>query len=203
MELTVGTGDQRDGLTVKRRSGSVSVCRVTRWRQRKVNGKWQQPQAEIVYLITSLTACEASPKALLQINRDHWSVEIMHRDKDVTLGVTWQGVIPRTKPSWACWRPLRFRPRRKAAFMPRLPQSSETTIRPRIDHSLWSCPSLPRGSGICCKITFNCNAGASSNQEVSANQNIHASSNSSGVEQIALLLLEARYRKWRSTPADL
>jgi predicted transposase YbfD/YdcC len=62
------------------------VCRVTRWRQRKENGKWQQPQAEIVYLITSLTACQASPKALLQINRDHWGVEIMHRDKDVTLG---------------------------------------------------------------------------------------------------------------------
>jgi hypothetical protein len=43
------------------------VCRVTRWRQRKENGKWQQLQTEIVYLITSLTACQASPKALLQI----------------------------------------------------------------------------------------------------------------------------------------
>ncbi len=64
------------------------VCRVTRWRQRKENGKWQQPRAEIVYLhvITSLTACQASPKVLLQTNCAHWGVEIMHRDKDVTLG---------------------------------------------------------------------------------------------------------------------
>src|SRR5512136_46735 len=66
-------GIEGDWLTVNQ------VCRVTRWRQRKVNGKWRQPQAEIVYLITSLTACQASPKALLQINRDHWGVEIMHR----------------------------------------------------------------------------------------------------------------------------
>jgi hypothetical protein len=37
-------------------------------------------------LITSLPACEASPKAILQINRGHWGIEIMHRNKDVILG---------------------------------------------------------------------------------------------------------------------
>lgn len=62
------------------------ICRVTRSRCRKVDGEWQTPQQEIVYLITSLMACDASPKALLQFNRDHWGVEIMHRDKDVILG---------------------------------------------------------------------------------------------------------------------
>ena len=62
------------------------ICRVTRSRRRKVGGTWQAPREEIIYLITSLTACDAAPKALLQINRDHWGVEIMHRDKDVILG---------------------------------------------------------------------------------------------------------------------
>jgi predicted transposase YbfD/YdcC len=62
------------------------ICRVRRWRQRKANGKWQEPQGETVYLITSLAACEASPQALLQINRGHWDIEIMHTNKDVILG---------------------------------------------------------------------------------------------------------------------
>jgi hypothetical protein len=30
-------------------------------------------------------AC-ASPQAILQTNRDHWGIEIMHRNKDVFLG---------------------------------------------------------------------------------------------------------------------
>jgi hypothetical protein len=62
------------------------ICRVTRWRQRKINGKWQEPKVEIVYLITSLSAEEASPQVLLKFNRGHWGIEIMHRHKDVTLG---------------------------------------------------------------------------------------------------------------------
>jgi predicted transposase YbfD/YdcC len=62
------------------------ICRVTRWRQRKVNGKWQDPKVEVVYLITSLKAQDAAPEALLKFNRGHWGIEIMHRDKDVTLG---------------------------------------------------------------------------------------------------------------------
>ena len=62
------------------------ICRVTRWRQRKVNGTWQAPKVEIVYLITSLPAEDAPPKVLLKFNRGHWRIEIMHRDKDVILG---------------------------------------------------------------------------------------------------------------------
>ena len=60
------------------------ICRVRRWRQVKKNGEWQKPQHDVVYLISSLTA--ASPQALLGINRDHWGIEIMHRNKDVFLG---------------------------------------------------------------------------------------------------------------------
>jgi hypothetical protein len=54
------------------------ICRVTRWRQRKVNGKWQDPKVEVVYLITSLKAQDAAPEALLKFNRGHWGIEIMH-----------------------------------------------------------------------------------------------------------------------------
>ena len=62
------------------------ICRVTRWRQRKINGKWQEPKVEIIHLITSLSAEQASPLVLLKFNREHWGIEIMHRHKDVTLG---------------------------------------------------------------------------------------------------------------------
>jgi predicted transposase YbfD/YdcC len=41
--------------------------------------------SKIVYLISSLPAA-ASPQALLAVNRDHWRIEIMHRNKDVILG---------------------------------------------------------------------------------------------------------------------
>jgi predicted transposase YbfD/YdcC len=61
------------------------ICRIRRWRLQKVNGKWQEPQEETVYLITSLTAA-VSPQALLSVNRNHWGIEIMHRNKDVILG---------------------------------------------------------------------------------------------------------------------
>ena len=47
---------------------------------------WQKPKEEIAYLITSLSASEASPKDLLVFNRNHWGIEIMHRNKDVFLG---------------------------------------------------------------------------------------------------------------------
>lgn len=39
-----------------------------------------------MYLITSLSAEQASPQDLLKLNRDHWGIEIMHRNKDVILG---------------------------------------------------------------------------------------------------------------------
>ena len=49
------------------------------------NGEWQTPQHEVVYLVSSLPAA-ASRQALLGVNRDHWRIEIMHRNKDVILG---------------------------------------------------------------------------------------------------------------------
>jgi hypothetical protein len=52
--------------------------------QFKKNGEWQPPQHEVVLLISSLSA--ASPQALLASNRNHWGIEIMHRNKDVILG---------------------------------------------------------------------------------------------------------------------
>jgi len=61
------------------------ICRLARSRQSKTNGKWQETQ-ETVYLITSLSPAEASPQDILKINRDHWGIEIMHRNKDVILG---------------------------------------------------------------------------------------------------------------------
>jgi len=41
-------------------------------------------EVETTYLITSLDA--PRPEALLRLNRAHWQIEIMHRDKDVCLG---------------------------------------------------------------------------------------------------------------------
>lgn len=51
-----------------------------------MKGVWQEPQQETAYLITSLTKDEASPEYLLNLNRKHWGIEIMHRNKDVMLG---------------------------------------------------------------------------------------------------------------------
>src|SRR5271165_716703 len=50
-----------------------------------IQGEWPTPQHEVVYLVSSLPAA-ASPQALLGVNRDHWRIEIMHRNKDVILG---------------------------------------------------------------------------------------------------------------------
>lgn len=71
-------GIEREWPTVRQ------ICRIKRWRQFKKNGEWQPPQHEVVHLISSLTV--ASPQALLAINRNHWGIEIMHRNKDVILG---------------------------------------------------------------------------------------------------------------------
>ena len=62
------------------------VCRVTRFRQGKKNGQWNEPEKEVVYLIARFPNGEASPEALLSANRGHWGIEIMHRNKDVILG---------------------------------------------------------------------------------------------------------------------
>ena len=43
--------------------------------------------AGIVFLITSLSRDQASPKQLLDLNRHHWAIENnLHRNKDVLLG---------------------------------------------------------------------------------------------------------------------
>ena len=59
--------------------------RIIGSRQVEKNGEWQKPQHEVVYLDSSLPAA-ASPQAMLGDNRDHWRIEIMHRNKDVILG---------------------------------------------------------------------------------------------------------------------
>ena len=56
------------------------ICRVTRFRQGKKNGQWNEPEKEFVYLIARFPNGEASPEALLSANRGHWSVEITHRN---------------------------------------------------------------------------------------------------------------------------
>lgn len=61
------------------------ICRVKRWWEVMKNGAWQPPEYVVVHLISSLTAA-TSPQAPLRINRDHWGIEIMHRNKDVILG---------------------------------------------------------------------------------------------------------------------
>lgn len=61
------------------------ICRVTRSRQRKSGGVWHEA-IEVAYLITSLDAQHASPALLLELNRNHWGIEVMHRHKDFTLG---------------------------------------------------------------------------------------------------------------------
>ena len=69
------------------------ICRVIRSRQVKKNAEWQKPQHEVVYLVSSLPAA-AAPQALLGVNRDHWRIEIMHRNKDVILGEDGYNVAP-------------------------------------------------------------------------------------------------------------
>lgn len=41
-------------------------------------------EVETTYLISSLN--EPRPETLLCLNRAHWQIEIMHRDKDACLG---------------------------------------------------------------------------------------------------------------------
>jgi predicted transposase YbfD/YdcC len=60
------------------------VARVTRTVTVRKTGKTTQ---EIVYLITDLTALQASPQRLLDLNRGHWSIEnSLHYVRDVSFG---------------------------------------------------------------------------------------------------------------------
>lgn len=61
-----------------------TIARVTRNRQHVRAGNITKSETEITYLISSLGT--ASPETILRLNRNHWQIEIMHRDKDVTLG---------------------------------------------------------------------------------------------------------------------
>jgi predicted transposase YbfD/YdcC len=62
----------------------ASIARVTRSRCHVRKGKVAKSETEITYLISSMAT--ATPETILRLNRNHWQIEIMHRDKDVTLG---------------------------------------------------------------------------------------------------------------------
>jgi len=59
----------------------AQIARVVR--QIITKGK---PREETVYLITSLTARQADPAALLALIRGHWSIESRHWSRDLTFG---------------------------------------------------------------------------------------------------------------------
>jgi predicted transposase YbfD/YdcC len=61
-----------------------TVVRITREREHIRAGRPVKRETETVYLITSLA--QPTPEYILRLNRKHWQVETMHRDKDVILG---------------------------------------------------------------------------------------------------------------------
>lgn len=61
-----------------------SIARINRTRAHVRAGKTVKTQTETAYLITSFS--NPTPQNVLKLNRKHWGIEIMHRDKDVTLG---------------------------------------------------------------------------------------------------------------------
>lgn len=76
-----------DALTEHMRSTWPSVrtiARVTRLRKHVRAGTIVKIETETAYLITSLS--QPDPERILRLNRHHWRIEAMHRDKDVTLG---------------------------------------------------------------------------------------------------------------------
>jgi hypothetical protein len=61
--------------------GAAQVVRIERHRYTK-----GRESVEVAYLITSLTAEEAGPEQLLELNRAHWAIENrLHYVRDVTL----------------------------------------------------------------------------------------------------------------------
>ena len=66
-------------------AGARQVIRVERVRQTVRNGKTVKIEKEIVYAVTSLSPEQASPKRLLQLLRDHWTIENgQHHRRDRT-----------------------------------------------------------------------------------------------------------------------
>ena len=61
-----------------------TIARIMRQRRHFRKGKEVKIERETVYLITSISQPE--PEFILHLNRRHWRIETMHRDKDVTLG---------------------------------------------------------------------------------------------------------------------
>jgi predicted transposase YbfD/YdcC len=59
------------------------AVKLTRWRQNQRTGKIQR---ETVYVITSLSAAQATPEDLARLAREHWSVEVEHHVRDRSFG---------------------------------------------------------------------------------------------------------------------
>lgn len=59
------------------------AIKITRWRQDTRTGKIGR---ETVYVITSLTAAQATPADLARLLREHWSVEVEHHIRDISFG---------------------------------------------------------------------------------------------------------------------
>ncbi len=61
-----------------------TITRIERQREHVRAGRIVKTETETTYLITSLA--QPDPECILRLNRRHWQIEAMHRDKDVTLG---------------------------------------------------------------------------------------------------------------------
>ena len=59
------------------------AVKLTRWRQDTRSGMVSR---ETVYVITSLTSAQAPADDLARLVRDHWTVEVHHRTRDVSFG---------------------------------------------------------------------------------------------------------------------
>ncbi len=76
-----------DALTEHMRAAWPSVraiARITRQREHVRAGNTVRSETETVYLITSMASPD--PEQILRLNRNHWPIEAMHRDKDDTPG---------------------------------------------------------------------------------------------------------------------
>ncbi len=60
------------------------IACLERRRDHVRGGRVTRTERETIYLITSLP--RATPKRIMSVNRSHWRIEAMHRDKDVTPG---------------------------------------------------------------------------------------------------------------------
>jgi predicted transposase YbfD/YdcC len=91
---TAATTDKEHGrLEIRRASVSAEVVPHLEWpgaaqvmriaRTREIRGK---TTTEIAYFVTSLTAAEADPARLLELNRAHWAIENrLHWRRDVSM----------------------------------------------------------------------------------------------------------------------